>query len=354
LTADALGDVNLPSDDHAWDQGVRLQYLPGDASHDANGFQIKPFRPQKKVGDPQSLPGQGIGRFALAAETVRILGQVHNHITAATFGDRLHSEEALLLDSALRALENVVESEGAQHNLSVMNQATMCSMYESFFLSWNIANMYSSISMLHEAHASRNTEMSAYFNDNHRVHEANDILAEARKHMIDLPRVKPVHACIKETSPFISLPLYHYARANLHLYQKDGSQETWHRWIANKQTLRDFDARWKASGKLLNMYLRMVGNLHEIRSVFKDLRGTGDVSCLVSPSLRQSDMLHRSYKLILIYEISFQDRILDYCNAEGVLVTLSLSLLLFTSPGFYNFIPSPRELSSYHTPNDKD
>ncbi|EPE35619.1 Zn2/Cys6 DNA-binding protein [Glarea lozoyensis ATCC 20868] len=238
LTAEALGDVNLPSDDHAWDQG------------------IKPFMPQKKVGDPLSLPDQGIGRFALAAETVRILGQVHSHITAETFGDRLHSEEALLLDSTLRALENIVESEGAQHNSSVMNQATMCSI---------------SISMLHEAHASRNTEMSPYFKDNHRVHEANVILAEARKHMTDLPRVKPVHACIKETSPFISLPLYHYARANLRLYQEGGSQETWDRWVANKQTLRDFDARWKAAGELLNLHPKMVGSLRELGAYLRIL-----------------------------------------------------------------------------------
>jgi hypothetical protein len=65
---------------------------------------------------------------------VRVLGQVHNHVTSDAFGDKLHGEEALLLDRALRALESVVVSEGNQHNLSVMNQATMCLMYEGINL----------------------------------------------------------------------------------------------------------------------------------------------------------------------------------------------------------------------------
>jgi hypothetical protein len=69
-----------------------------------------------------------LGRFALKAEATRLLGKVIKHVQATNLGDPLHDEEGLLLDRVLRALVTVVEFEGQNHNLDVMNQTLMCSM----------------------------------------------------------------------------------------------------------------------------------------------------------------------------------------------------------------------------------
>ena len=84
--------------------------------------------PSIKVGGFQSHPLESLGRFALTAEAIKLLGKVIMHIEATTFDDALHNEEALLLDRALQALATVVEVEGETHNLHVMNQIAICSM----------------------------------------------------------------------------------------------------------------------------------------------------------------------------------------------------------------------------------
>jgi len=80
------------------------------------------------LGLLQSRSPQRLGRFALTAEAARLLGQVLDHVASKDFGSDLHGEQALLLDNALRALENVVEYEGNYDSLFVMNQTSMCSM----------------------------------------------------------------------------------------------------------------------------------------------------------------------------------------------------------------------------------
>jgi hypothetical protein len=133
--------------------------------------------------------------------------------------------------------------------------------------------------ILHEAHASKNTELSAHFNDTHRIHEANIVLAAARGDMTELVHIKPVHICIKETSPFISTLIYHCGSANLRLYQKLGTQESLDQWILSKKTWREFDLRWKACGKLINVFNCL--KLILFRSVSEDSRSTRDVNILV-------------------------------------------------------------------------
>jgi hypothetical protein len=84
--------------------------------------------PLKCFSVVQSSSPRVLGRFALKAEATRLLGQVIRHVEATNFGDPLHDEEGFLLDRALRALVTVVEFEGQNHNLDVMNQTSMCSM----------------------------------------------------------------------------------------------------------------------------------------------------------------------------------------------------------------------------------
>lgn len=85
--------------------------------------------PTKSIGVLSSHSREEMGRFALAAETTRLLGQVLRHVsTNDAFDNNLHGEEALLLDRALQVLSTVVDYEGYSHRLSVMNQTAMCSM----------------------------------------------------------------------------------------------------------------------------------------------------------------------------------------------------------------------------------
>jgi hypothetical protein len=107
LTADPTPETILPSDDGAWDEGV----MP------PNCFTVS-----------QSEKSRKLGRFALTAEAIRMMGQVIKHVEAADFGEPLHDEEGRLLDRALRALATVTEFEGQNYNLNVMNQTSMYSM----------------------------------------------------------------------------------------------------------------------------------------------------------------------------------------------------------------------------------
>ena len=84
--------------------------------------------PPKCFGGQQPNSQRALGRFALKVKATRLLGQVIRHVESSAFGDQLHNEEALLLDRALRALVSVVQFEGENHNLDVMNQTSMCSM----------------------------------------------------------------------------------------------------------------------------------------------------------------------------------------------------------------------------------
>jgi hypothetical protein len=107
LTVDPTPEAILPSDDGAWDEGIM---------------------PPKCFRVPPSENSRKIGRFALTAEAIRMLGQVIRHVEAADFGEPVHDEEGRLLDQALRALATVTEFEGQNYNLDVMNQTSMYSM----------------------------------------------------------------------------------------------------------------------------------------------------------------------------------------------------------------------------------
>lgn len=75
---------------------------------------------------PESM--DHVGRFCLAAEATKLLGKVFQHVQAKDFDSDAHIEEARLLESALRALENVIETDGHEKIVDIMNQAAICSM----------------------------------------------------------------------------------------------------------------------------------------------------------------------------------------------------------------------------------
>ncbi len=77
---------------------------------------------------PASENPRQLGRFALTAEAIRMLGQIIRHVEAADFGEPFHDEEGRLLDQALRALATVTKFEGQKYNVNVMNQTSMYSM----------------------------------------------------------------------------------------------------------------------------------------------------------------------------------------------------------------------------------
>jgi len=87
--------------------------------------------PSINLGNIHSQSPQNLGRLALTAEVSKLLGQVLDHIADEGSGANLahlHDEQSLLLDNALRALELVIECEGHDDELYVMNQNALCSM----------------------------------------------------------------------------------------------------------------------------------------------------------------------------------------------------------------------------------
>lgn len=84
--------------------------------------------PPKNLTILQPRSNQDLGPFATMAEATRLLSRVLEHVSAKEVDERLHNEEALIFDRALRALESVVEFEGDYNRLSIMNQTTLCSM----------------------------------------------------------------------------------------------------------------------------------------------------------------------------------------------------------------------------------
>ncbi|KAL5314983.1 hypothetical protein ACEPPN_017633 [Leptodophora sp. 'Broadleaf-Isolate-01'] len=205
-------DVHLPSDTSAWDKGIM---------------------PPKNLTILQPRSNQDLGPFATMAEATRLLSRVLEHVSAKEVDERLHNEEALIFDRALRALESVVEFEGDYNRLSIMNQTTLCSI---------------SLIILHEAHASKQNDTSEYFRTVHHTKHVTDTVSKSREEFTrSLTDVAPIHSCIREASPFITTLLYQATIANLRLDQETGSEESSKALQIMKETLRLFDNRWKAS-----------------------------------------------------------------------------------------------------------
>ncbi|KAH7391218.1 hypothetical protein BKA64DRAFT_96909 [Cadophora sp. MPI-SDFR-AT-0126] len=210
-------EVHLPSSTTAWDEGVM---------------------PSKNLTILQPRSNQDLGPFATMAEATRLLSRVLEHVAVQAV-DEQHSEEAIILDRALKALESVVEHEGDYNRLSIMNQTTMCSI---------------SLIILHEHHASKKSSASDYFQTiHHSKHITNDVSISQEEFTRSLTDIAPIHSCVREASPFLTTLLYQAAIANLRLDQETRSEESSKALHTMKSALAEFDNRWKASGAYLRI-----------------------------------------------------------------------------------------------------
>jgi hypothetical protein len=60
---------------------------------------------------------------------------------------------------------------------------------------------------------------------------------------------RPMDSCIREASPFLTTLLYQVAITNLRIRQETGTQESSQAFAVMKAALKDFDKRWRASGR---------------------------------------------------------------------------------------------------------
>jgi hypothetical protein len=101
--------------------------------------------------------------------------------------------------------------------------------------------------ILHEAHSSRILETAEYFESIHHAKQVTDTVIEARKELTGLET--PFQECVRAASPFMSTLLYQVATANLRRCQDMRADESMEALLVMKAALKDFDARWRASGE---------------------------------------------------------------------------------------------------------
>lgn len=101
--------------------------------------------------------------------------------------------------------------------------------------------------MLHEAHASRNTATSEYFERVHHTRHLTKLVIKSREEMSGFQT--PFQSCVRAASPFMATLLYQMAAANLRRCQDMRTSESLEALAVMKAALKDFDGRWKASGK---------------------------------------------------------------------------------------------------------
>jgi hypothetical protein len=65
----------------------------------------------------------------------------------------------------------------------------------------------------------------------------------------------PFQACVRAASPFMTTLLYQMATANLRRCQDMIANESMEALLVMKAALKDFNARWKASGKWFEIAL---------------------------------------------------------------------------------------------------
>lgn len=114
--------------------------------------------------------------------------------------------------------------------------------------STNLTNFRSTL-ILHEAHLSKHTGLAVYFKAMGYAQQAADVVQKSRIHMHETSTIQPFSSCIKEASPFITTLLYHIGITNLRISLETPNQEALDRLKICKEALRDFDLRWRSSGK---------------------------------------------------------------------------------------------------------
>ena len=108
----------------------------------------------------------------------------------------------------------------------------------------------SALIILHEAHSSKNTGMSAYFDSIHQAKKATEYVTRSMEEVIEHSwDRRPMATCVDEASPFLTTLLYQVAIANLRLREEKRTQASSEAFAVIKAALRDLDKRWRASGE---------------------------------------------------------------------------------------------------------
>jgi GT2 family glycosyltransferase len=107
--------------------------------------------------------------------------------------------------------------------------------------------VFSALIILHEAHASRNSEISEHFERIHHTKHLTNLVIKSREEMTGLET--PFQACIRAASPFMTTLLYQMATANLRRCKNIAINDSVKALLVMKAALKDFDGRWRASGE---------------------------------------------------------------------------------------------------------
>jgi hypothetical protein len=107
----------------------------------------------------------------------------------------------------------------------------------------------SALLLLHEAHASRNSETSEHFERVHHTKAVTDNVIKSREEM-GAGFEAPIRSCVRAASPFMTTLLYQMATANLRRCQALKLDESYEAFMVLKEGLKLFDGRWRASGEI--------------------------------------------------------------------------------------------------------
>lgn len=107
--------------------------------------------------------------------------------------------------------------------------------------------VFSALILLHEAHASKNSGISEYFDRRHHTQHVTKLVIKSRDEMTDLET--PFQACVRAASPFMTILMYQMATANLRRCLEMKTNESTGAFAVMKAALGGFGARWKSSGE---------------------------------------------------------------------------------------------------------
>jgi hypothetical protein len=106
----------------------------------------------------------------------------------------------------------------------------------------------SALILLHEAHASSNSDTSEYFERIHHTKHLTTLVQNSAEEMTTGGEA-PIRSCVKAASPFITIFLYQIATANLRRSRDQKVDGPYEDFVVIKAALRVFDERWRASGE---------------------------------------------------------------------------------------------------------
>jgi hypothetical protein len=107
--------------------------------------------------------------------------------------------------------------------------------------------VFSALILLHEAHASRSSDTSEYFERIHHTKNVTNNVKKSREEIVGFET--PIKLCVRAAAPFMTSLLYQMATANLRRCQDLNMDKSYEDFVVLKEALKVFDGRWRASGE---------------------------------------------------------------------------------------------------------